>query len=71
MQTYNETEVLQVLSDALCKGAFERIGSESDAQAKMGILETSALLAILKRQGIILEIDAQRVTSILDQDGKI
>jgi hypothetical protein len=31
MQTYNETEVLQVIADAICKGSLEQINSEADS----------------------------------------
>jgi hypothetical protein len=37
----------------------------------MGVIESFTLISLLKRHGMIPEIDAQRVVSLLDQDGRI
>jgi len=37
----------------------------------MGVIDTSTLQGILKRCGMIPEIDAKRVVTLLDQEGRV
>jgi hypothetical protein len=37
----------------------------------MGVIDTLTLQGILKRSGMIPEIDAKRVVTLLDQDGRV
>jgi hypothetical protein len=37
----------------------------------MGVIDSFTLQGILKRNGMIPEIDAKRVVTLLDQDGRI
>ena len=63
--------MLQVIADAIIKGSLEQISQEANSQGRMGVIETFALQGILRRNGMIPEIDAKRVVTLLDQDGRI
>lgn len=71
LMTYNESEGCHIMGDAICRGAVEQISDEVNKKARAGYIESHILQDSLKRVGMIGDMDANRITQVLEHDKKV
>ena len=71
VNTYNETESLQAMAEALTRGALESINTEISKSDKSGWIESHRLSAILKQQAMIDDLNVKKIIGVIDTEGRV
>ena len=71
VSAYNETEVLQLLGDAVCQGSQQRMLTEGSKKVRLNEISALDLVQVLRREAMLGQMDGQKICQVLELDGKI
>jgi Ca2+-binding EF-hand superfamily protein len=66
-----DSESLKIMSEAVMRGAADKINEDVHKKGKTGWIEAESLAETLKSKGMIADLDAKKILGVVEREGRV